>query len=341
MKDTLMAVTLKDIAERAKIDTGAVSRTLRNHPEAQRLRPETRERIVKIAKELGYQCNPLASAVRTGTVATIAVVGKFDGGVLPFSVAQVLAGILSESVKHGYGVKIYSEDDLAKTFAEIKASLIKNVISMTIDYPEREESARLAEKYQMKLVFAHEHSVGGFPAVNVDNFYAASQAVRHLIQSGHKRIGLLCATHKFHYQRQRHKGYLHALAEAGIEPVPELISCTEEKEEAVYKMLALPVERRPTALFGISDPLVLRAQICAVRRGLKLPEELSTFGFGNFESCELAFTPLSTVDERLSKCGEIMVKIILGKDCQIEPDDNGNYLVKPKFVFRDSVACIS
>ena len=91
-----MTPTIKDIARLAKIDPGAVSRTLRNHPKAQELRAETRERILKIAKDLGYQRNLLASSTRTGIVYTIAVIGRFFDMDLWSSEVQVIDGIIKE-----------------------------------------------------------------------------------------------------------------------------------------------------------------------------------------------------------------------------------------------------
>ena len=331
-----MAVTLKDIAKLANIDTGAVSRTLRNHPEAQRLRPETRQRIIDIANKLGYKRNTLASAVRTGFLETIAVIGEFDHRTLPFYVAQVISGILSESTLHNYGVKIYSDNDLPDAFAEINSSMIKRVISMSPEYPKREETALLSEQYGMRLVFAHEYSVRNFPAVNVDNFLAAKQAVSHLIQAGHKRIGLLCAPHHFYYQTQRHNGYLQALADAELEVDQDIIFCSDEIEKSLDKMFSLPEKKRPTAIFGLADDLALRTQIYAIKHGLKLPDDLSIFGFGNFEFCNVLL-PLSTIDEQLSTCGEIMVKVLLEKPCGIVADKNNNYLIKPVLISRDSV----
>ena len=97
-----MTVTLKDIARLANIDAGAVSRTLRNHPKAQELRPETRERILKIAKDLGYQCNLLASSIRTGRVTTMAVIGRFAQDNFEPSDSQILSGIFKNNNSNYY-----------------------------------------------------------------------------------------------------------------------------------------------------------------------------------------------------------------------------------------------
>ncbi len=332
-----MAVTIKDIAKLAKIDTGAVSRTLRNHPEAQRLRPETRERILKIARELGYQRNQLASATRTGIVNTIAVIGAFSGERFSFSVAKIIGGILQEAGALGFSVKVYSEENLAEVFAGISGAQIRNVLSICVEQKKREECAKLAEEYQLNLVYLYERPHNGFPSVNVDNFEAAELAVRHLVRLGHRRIGLLCVPHnRYHYIDERHDGYLAAMKEAGLKVDPELVLCSDQPEEGIRRMLMLPAAKRPTALFAIADNLAMFAHRCAVQLGMRLPEELSVVGTGNYELTMCATVPLCTVDESLQLLGRSAVDILLKKACSAELDSCGVYRIRPKLLLRES-----
>lgn len=125
-----MAVTIKDIAKAAQVDKAAVSLTLRNHPEAKRLRPETRERILKAARELGYQRNLLAWSTRTGIVNTIAVIGRFRKNDILSYTNQMLAGILTTCTQFGYNIKVYPDTNLEAAFEEISRKRISHVISL-------------------------------------------------------------------------------------------------------------------------------------------------------------------------------------------------------------------
>ena len=226
-------VTINDIARLAHVDKGAVSRTLRNHRDAQRLRPETRERILRIAAELGYQPNQLASSTRTGIVRSIALIGHFFNSTLYFSASQIISGILSESTKQGYGVKMYDSADLKKAFAEIVGNRIRYLLSFCAERPAREEQARFCRENGIQIVYLYEHAVGEYPAVNIDNLAASSMLVHHLAERGHRRIALLCVPHReelYSYVRERHEGYFRSMKELGLPVDPDLVSCSDDVE---------------------------------------------------------------------------------------------------------------
>lgn len=335
-----MTVTLKDIARLADIDAGAVSRTLRNHPKAQELRPETRERILKIAKDLGYQCNLLASSIRTGRVTTMAVIGRFAQENVDSSDNLILSGIFKEATANDYGIKVFDDSDLPRTFAEIAGNRIQLVASLSVAEDARIQTAELCRKNGLHLVFLYEHSHAGFPAVILDNADGAVQAVRLLAELGHRRIALLCVPHRFHYVRERHRGYLEGMKQAGLPVDPELASCTDAAEDAVRRMLSLPQKKRPTAIFGIADNLAIIAQNTALRMGFRIPEELSTIGFGAIDAGTFCYCRLTTICENLAMRGKLAVRLLLGKSVDITPDANGNYLIRPSLIRRDSAGTI-
>ncbi len=332
-----MTVTLKDIAKLANIDAGAVSRTLRNHPKAQELRPETRERILKIAKDLGYQCNLLASSIRTGRVTTMAVIGRFAQDNFEPSDSQILSGIFKEATANDYGIKVFDDSDLPRTFAEIAGNRIQLVASLSVAETVRIQTAELCRKNGMRLVFLNEHTPrANIPSVILDNADGAIQAVRHLAGLGHRRIALLCVPHRFHYVRERHRGYLEGMKLAGLPVDPELVSCTDDTEGAARRMLSLPRRKRPTALFGIADNLAIIAQNTALRMGFRIPQELSTIGFGASDAGTFSYCRLTTICENLALRGRLAVRLLLGKSVDITPDGDGNYLIRPSLIRRES-----
>ena len=119
--------------------------------DAQRLRPETRERILRIAAELGYQPNQLASSTRTGIVRSLALIGHFLTSTLYFSAAQIISGILSESTKQGYGVKMYDSADLKKAFAETVYKVKKNSLDMAAKHAGSMEALQKIIREQAEL----------------------------------------------------------------------------------------------------------------------------------------------------------------------------------------------
>ncbi len=332
-------VTLKDIAQAARTDTGTVSRVLRNHPKAHELRPATRERILRIAGELGYQRNLLASSVRTGVVNTMALIARFSPEDFFVSGAKVIDGLLEESVCHGYSIKVYADSNLDLAFREISGSMIRLVVMTSTNCEAREAVARFCREKNLRLVYVFEHSNGEFPAVNVDNSAAARLAVRHLAEMGHRRIGLFCVPHRnYHYVSERHEGFLAGMAEAGLEAKPEWIVCTDERENAVAEMLSLPERNRPTALFGISDFLLLHVQRYAFLHGIRIPEDLSLVGMGNMEAGNFAVVPLTSIEEDHREFGKVAVRALLDKETGVEKQESGMYLLPPRLIRRASSA---
>ncbi len=330
-----MPVTIHDIARLAHVDKSTVSMTLRNHPNARNLRAETRERIRKIARELGYQSNTSAVSIRTGQVNTVAVIGEFGKErMILYSVN--LAGIILEASRLNFGIKLFSDLDLKQTFAAVNANRIRHVISMSVEKKKREETAGYARKLGLDLVYIYEHPHEGYPCVTIDNVEAASQAVRHLASLGHRRIALACVPHCFHYIEERHEGYLRGLEESGLPPDPDLIFCSDDTETHIRRLLALPARKRPSAVFAIGDNLAMLTEKTAVQVGFRLPDDLSVFGFGNDPAGKYALSSLSTIEECFELRGRIAVKMLIEKKYELSPARPGFYLVPPKLVIRES-----
>ncbi|OQA85274.1 MAG: Ribose operon repressor [Lentisphaerae bacterium ADurb.Bin242] len=331
-----MNVRLKDIAELANVDKSTVSHTLKADALSKRLKPETRERILRTAKELGYQRNINAVSIRTGQVNTIAVIGEFSSNKF-YQYSPNLGGIIRECSNRNYGVKVFADDDLKRTFDEISGNRIKQIVSMSVNSSKRTETGYYARRLGLELVYTYEHPCNGFACINTDNFAGAEMVVSHLIELGHSRIALACAPHEYHYQVERHDGYLSGLKKAGLTPDPKLIFCSDDIEKNIGRLLSYPQKQRPTALFAIADSLALIAQRVAIKMGFTLPEDFSTFGFGNKEFCTYAISPLASIEESVSERCKLAVKMLLDKKSDIIPVKPGYFLVPPVLILRDSV----
>lgn len=333
-----MAATIKDIAVLAQVNKCVVSHVLRDDAYAAKVRPETRERIRRIASEIGYERNLLASSTRTGIVNTIAVICDFTRFKDFFSMNWVLSGIIMETSVNDYSIKLFPETDLERTFSGIQGNRIRKMISASVEFGVRERTAELARKYGIELVFIYECGHGGFPAVNVDNVEMSVAAVQHLAELGHTRIGFLCVPHSSGYQYviDRHDGYLLGMERAGLEVDPDWIWCNDDSEAGTMKMLSLPGSRRPTAFYAIADNLAVRAELAAGRNGLAVPRDFSIIGVGASEIGRYAMTPLTTMDENLQTYGIIAVKILLGNADGLSFSEKNVCRVRASMVVRDS-----
>lgn len=332
-----MRVTLKDISKMVNVDVGSVSYALRNHPKAAELRPETRERILTTARELGYRRNELAATVRTGVNRTVAVVGKFGESKTIELNNAVFGGILAAASKLSFGVRIFPDNDLRSSFDEILGSQIRYVLATSAEKREREELASLCRENQIHLVFLFEKSHEDFPAVGPDNVTAGLEATTFLARSGHRRIAFVGAPLQYAYARERHLGYLLGLRRLELKRDQRLVSLAENPESDVMTMLALPSDQRPTAFFCLWDGYAARAQVMALKMGLRVPEDVSVIGFGDTDVAKNAYAPLTSIAEPYEKMGWTATRLLLERIDDVKPVSPGRYLLPAPLVHRESV----
>jgi LacI family transcriptional regulator len=333
-----MKATLKDVAKLAEVDIGSVSRTLSGHPRANSLRAETRERIFEAAKKLGYRRNVFASAMRTGVNRTVAVINSGSASGTTSSALRILSGIIQGASDASYALKTYLDSDLPAVMEDILSNQILQVICMTPIHGKREETATLCRQHGLKLVFVYETAHGEFPAVTANNFEISRDVVQYLASMGHRRIALVCGEYPhWHYMTEKYHGYLAGLRESGIEPQFNMMICNDFPIKEIQSMLDRPAEVRPTAFFCIGDSFAMQVQSSAVRRGLRLPEDISTTGFGFTFSGEDALSPLSSVNENHALIGKSAFQLLLGVSLDFPQDPDGTYRVPGTFVKRESV----
>ena len=332
-----MAVTLNDIAKLANVNKCTVSMTLRNHPNSRNLRKETREKIRKIAAELGYCSNENAISLRTGKVKMIALITQ-DGdrnskNLFLFNIP----GIVRASSNYGYGIKLFTDEDIEATFRKLHADRINFILSLSIDPEKRIRSAFLAEKMGLKLVFLFEEPQGKFPSINVDNRAGGRTAIQFLVSLGHKKIGYISTGRQYLFQRERFRGFLEGMKEADLSIAEELVLYgKEEIEPEIKRILTLPPEKRPSALFCSTDTLAVKTQHIAMELDLTLPDDLSLIGFSNSLFCDYAAVPLTSIDENFDGKALLGIRILLGEIPEKEFPPENIFLIPPELVERDS-----
>jgi LacI family transcriptional regulator len=153
------------------------------------------------------------------------------------------------------------------------------------------------------------------PVVRADNFVSARDAVRHLIELGHRRIAFIGGTQNSGQSSQRQQGYLAALAGHGIEPVPQWMETGNFSHqsglEAGKRLLSLRV--RPTAIFAASDRVAFGVMEAARDAGLRLPQDLSIVGYDDIDAAALADPPLTSIRPPLERLAEVAVQELIAR----------------------------
>jgi DNA-binding LacI/PurR family transcriptional regulator len=332
--------TSRDIADIAGVSQATVSRALRNSP---LVRPETRERIQKIARELNYFVNRNAAGLRTHQSNTIALL-MFDetGGdaaqINPFFLSM-LGYITTCAADLGYDVLVSMQQLTNDWHIEYQAShradgLILLGYGDYVSY--REKLDALADANTRFIIY------GAFAAdqpglsLGCDNVKGGRIATDHLLGLGRRRIAILGDTSLRHPEfALRRDGYVAALQEAGIEPDSTLELMADNTEEDAYRAMreCLDSGIEFDGLFAVTDVLAIGALRALVDAGRRVPDDVSIVGFDDLPRAAYVNPPLTTIQQNIREAGEGLVRTIVGL---IEGDDVESSRLDPKLIVRQS-----
>jgi LacI family transcriptional regulator len=148
--------------------------------------------------------------------------------------------------------------------------------------------------------------------VSAANAAGATQAVKHLLALGHRRIGAITGPTGWLAPEERRTGYHAALASAGIMPDPALEIPTDFQVEGGVEAAGrlLDAAEPPTAIFAFNDNLAIGAMHAARVRGLRIPEDISIVGFDDIEWAQHVTPALTTVRQPLAEMGRMAVSLL-------------------------------
>ena len=261
---------IKDVARRAGVSTATVSRALRA---MQHVNPETRAKIEAAAAELNYTLNTLKNhePKRANSVGIIAPY------ISRWYFAKVIQGAEQVLQEAGLDLLVYNinkSEDRNRIFKdEYLRGRIDALISISVPLNEQEFQSILDLNIPTALVGTSDKRVS---SVRIDDVAGARVATQHLVNQGHKRIGLIGGMsndpYKFPVPRDRRTGFLQVLEESGIEfdPMLEVIGDFQAATamQAMGELLAR--RNRPTAIFCESDEMAIGAIQAIKKHGLKV-----------------------------------------------------------------------
>jgi len=321
---TKKAVTVRDVARKAGVSPGTVSRAMNNSP---LVNAETRERILGVVRELDYIPNLVAQRLSTGRTLAIAVIVPFF--TTTPSVTERLNGVVSTLAKSEYDLVIHNIEEpeqRADCFRTIpRQDRVDGVLVISIS-PTDEEVPLLAEAgVPIVLIDAHHSALSMLHQVTVDDIAGGNAVTEYLIELGHTRIGFTGdpSDNPFNFtsSRDRAFGYRRALEAAGIpyrtEYYEENPHGRREARESAKKMLTLP--ERPTAIFASSDVQAVGVLEAARELGLRVPQDLSVVGYDDVEVADIL--GLTTMRQMLFESGQRGVELLFEtlEDPETEP----------------------
>lgn len=306
--------TVADVAQSAQVSVATAGRALGGYGY---VGEETKARVKAAADRLGYTPNVVARSMRSGGTRSIGFVGSDISN--PFF-AEAMRGICDVADSHGYETILTNSDERADRERLAVRTLLEKQIDGMIVVPASvtDITHLLAARDQGVPVVLLDRTPPGaaFDSVTVDNEQAALEAVAHLAQLGHRRIGLLATVNPSEQPDvttsrlegatvrgvgrpsvDRVRGYLRALNKFGVRATLRLMRYSPPGADAINQQanLLLATAPRPTAVFT-ADNAATRGLFLAVRRlELHIPNDLSIIGFDDLDWTVMVDPPLSVV----------------------------------------------
>ena len=245
--------------------------------------PATREKVLKIIDEMNFQPNKSAQSLASDRSR---LVGLIYDNPSPAYITGLQEGVLRILDRSGYGLIIHPCDhqdiDLSSKLRALIASTRLDGIILTPPFTENHEVLNLLRESGTSFVLISPLNPDPEkPSVSSDDLSASRQAMQHLIDLGHERIGFIRGLKLRSGSEMRFLGYKESLAENGIPFDPELVAegqFTFESAELGARELLL-LEDRPTAIFASSDYMAAGVMKAAMQMNLSIPSELSLCGF--------------------------------------------------------------
>ncbi len=290
----------QDVAKLAGVSRTTVSFVLNEVPGV-KISDETRQRVLRAARELNYYPTAAARTLASGKTQRIGLIlgeGQARLGVDAF-LPSFLEGITASVHSHGYLLVLQLAEDVPSHEAYSRLIREQQVDGIILSGPSDGDPLlkELAQdRFPLILHGRLRHSE--FPAVDVDNQAGAYQAVQHLISLGHRRIGFISnAPFSYAGAQDRLSGYKQALGEHDLVQDPALVHTAAflpgSGGAAMERLLNL--EERPTAVFAASDVVAIGAMSAVFDAGLRVPEDIAIVGFDDIFLAAHVHPKLTTV----------------------------------------------
>jgi len=329
------SVTIRSLAKYLKLSPAAVSMVLNSTPKATRFPEKTRNRILAAAAKFNYRPNFVARSLRKQQTFTIGVlVPEVSEGYA----ALVLAGIEDYLLQAGYFYFVVSHRHKTHRLVQYPRLFMERLVEGIIAVDTTE--LPLIPNVPTAVVSGHRR-MPGITNVVLDHRKAASLALEHLLQLGHRRIAFIKGQPFSSDTETRWSSIREAARKLGLAIDPELVtqlqadSPTPEPGYDVTKSL-LAKHRPFTAMFAFNDISAIGAIRALLDSGIKVPGEVSVIGFDDIQNAAFQNPRLTTIRQPLRRMGELAAETLLKRI------NGGEYpkivAVEPELIVRESTA---
>ncbi|MEK6477430.1 LacI family DNA-binding transcriptional regulator [Catalinimonas sp. 4WD22] len=312
MKKTNKQVTIYDIAQKLEVSPTTVSRALNNHYSISK---ETTQAVKKLARQLGYQPNSVASSLRKNKTNIIGVLMPLINR--PF-IASLISGIEDSANKQGYNVIISQthdsyEKEVANAQTLYSSRVAGLIVSLAMETREYDHFYPFLQNDIPMVSIDRITTELQTDRVIIDNYAAGFKATEHLISMGCKRIAHFGGAQHRNIYDGRQRGYIDALKAHNL-PIDEHLIVhsklsMEEGQKSTEYLLCLA--EPPDGIFSANDSAAVGAIQYAKQKGVRLPQELAVVGFNDDPISSIIEPGLTTISHPAFDMGRIAAQQVL------------------------------
>lgn len=330
-----MGVTIKEVAKEAGVSIATVSRVFNSSGP---VNEDTKQKILDVAQRLRYMPHGAARSLITSKTHTLGVLlpdlyGEF------FS--EVIRGIDHAARGAGYHVLLSSSHAERKEVEAALQAMRGRVDGMIIMHPDIDADV-LKRNLSSTIPVVLISSLNGatpFHSLNIDNYNGAVEAVRHLLEHGHKRVAIVRGARANYDADERLRGYRDALREAGITKTFEADGDFTERAGYRAGKKILEMSPRPTAVFASNDAMAIGALGAFREAGIDVPGDIAVVSFDDIPIAAYVNPPLTSVHVSINDLGaQATGYLIETVEGQREPGSEPEVL-PARLIVRQSCGC--
>jgi len=330
-------VTIKDLAQQLGLHHTTVSKALRDHPD---IKKETSDRIKALAREMDYHPNLLAQNFKRCSSKTIGIIVP---NIHVDFFSTVISAIEDVIYDAGYTIMISQSNETYEREVLGATTMLSNqVAGLIISVSKETRETPYLDSFRnagIPVVFFDRVVDSQAAKVVVDDYRAAFDLTRYLIERDYNSIAHLGGPENVSVSVDRCRGFVDALKEHDIPVTETWIRRGGFHEADGYENTKIILQNGllPRAVFAVNDQVALGAYRAIQKKGLRIPDDIAVAGFGNLQLAEYMVPPLTTVAQEPVKMGEACARLLLKAigDSRSEIADK-KIIIPSHLIIRDS-----
>jgi len=331
-------LTLKDLAQKLGLSTSTVSRALQNNPA---ISDDTRLRVNKLAKKIGYYPDALAKSLKNKKSYTIGVIVP---EISHFFFSSVIDGIEDVTYKDGYTIMVTkSNEDFEREVLNLESLISNRVAGVIASISQNTKTGKhfynIINRGIPLVLFDRVLDDLDVHKIVGDDFEKVYEMVNHLIDSGYQNIAYLAGPSHLNITMNRVDGYKKALIDNNIELMDGLIMNVNLNENDGFEGAKTLIREFPKidAICCVNDPVALGVYKYLNKVGIKIPDKVGVTGFSNNPSSEIINPTMTTVDQQGYQMGKKAAEILLQKINNESIDSlDKTHIIEGELIIRDS-----